>query len=932
MSSESLTKNNQLLSIVLPTYGVESYLQACLESILEVPCLLEILVVIDASPDASIEIARQFERQDSRVRVLENEKNKGLGASRNVGFRAAKGKYVLFADSDDLVVPDALARMVNSLEESGSDFATAPADEFGRTKSRVRYWTTTAPIFREGIQKSNIEAHPELIADHTAWTKVYRSSFWRSEKIEWAEGVKCEDVYASTQGYARAKNIDVIPEVSYLYRRRPGSITTNLTASRTLGDWARQTLLALAQLEDASEAKQYMVAKLLQTEIPSRVDVAAADLETEDALSLELCIAETVQRATLETIRETRPHVLEKLVASSWQTPSLKKQVERVSEILSQGDLKLAVQKDKEALAAQGGTPVVESSQPVLSVVMPTFNVSYWVEEAIRSILNQKFDDLELIIVDDASTDGTWERVQKWAARDSRVRAVRNPGHGGAQARNFGVASAEGKFLAFADGDDLIPAGAYDRMISKLQESGSQMLVGDFQKFWPSSTWRNSEAFGLSSEKTSTRLGLHPKLIGNRTCWNRLFRMDFWRENSIHFPSTPRANDILPMTLAMREADSIDVVPEVVYHYRARSGNGSMTAKLASSASVVGYFRQESLCAALIGSNAPAELSKSYWHTALGVDGWGNLSTYFKGQRDMLHFNDAEQVASGVRDLWRRAPQSVRRALGPHKSLTYELVSTSKVEAAAKLWAAGQASSLMREDAPGVLRAISVLERRDEFKDEIIQIYRGSVLRPLFDDKSDWNKETVEEIIQLSQELSSDIKLRECVVPETREGRMVEAILAGRESLIWRESRGQHVDAEVRLVVTSPAENELDIHVESPHLEFIHCLEIVKKMQKGESPLHFPLFLENAHARISPSLFEELREASWKFRAVVYDQLGTRRAPIEVSFELPELKKSATRVNQDELKILLGGTDRVRRAVEWRMAKLKRIASRGSKK
>src|SRR5918994_123987 len=261
------------VSAVVPAYGVEEYISACLASLLKLPSLLEAVVVIDASPDNSAYIAHQYAHSDKRVVVIENRRNLGLGASRNGGLAATRGKYVIFVDSDDLVVPGGIEAMVESLEASQSDFATACADEFSRGASRVRYWTTRAPIFRHGAVRTNVLSEPELIQDHTAWTKLFRRSFLLEHELTWPENTKCEDVATSARAYTLAEAVDVVPAVAYLYRRRPGSITTALSAGRTVGDWGRQPLSSLRIVGSVPNpaVTQVLIRKILSIEARSRL-------------------------------------------------------------------------------------------------------------------------------------------------------------------------------------------------------------------------------------------------------------------------------------------------------------------------------------------------------------------------------------------------------------------------------------------------------------------------------------------------------------------------------------------------------------------------------------------------------------------------------------------------------------------------------------
>ena len=127
----------------MPAYDVKDYLADCLDSILgQSHTALEVVVVDDGSTDGTGELADRIAESDSRVRVV-HQANAGLGAARNEGTRHATGEYLAFADSDDLVVEDAYARMVGALERSGSDLAIGAVE---RLDGERRFMT---PLMRE---------------------------------------------------------------------------------------------------------------------------------------------------------------------------------------------------------------------------------------------------------------------------------------------------------------------------------------------------------------------------------------------------------------------------------------------------------------------------------------------------------------------------------------------------------------------------------------------------------------------------------------------------------------------------------------------------------------------------------------------------------------------------------------------------------------
>lgn len=115
-----------------------------------------------------------------------------------------------------------------------------------------------------------------------------------------------------------------------------------------------------------------------------------------------------------------------------------------------------------------------QTGSPLVSVIMPAYNAELYIEEAIHSVLNQTVTDLELIVIDDYSTDGCHELAQEFAERDSRVTVLRNEVNSGvAVTRNRGIDLAKGEYIAFIDSDDVWHPEKLERQLTRMRESGS---------------------------------------------------------------------------------------------------------------------------------------------------------------------------------------------------------------------------------------------------------------------------------------------------------------------------------------------------------------------------------------------------------------------------------------------------------------------------
>src|SRR5918911_2171312 len=143
---------------------------------------------------------------------------------------------------------------------------------------------------------------------------------------------------------------------------------------------------------------------------------------------------------------------------------------------------------------------------PRISVVVPIYNVERYLVECLESVAAQTVADLEVVMVDDGSTDGSAAIARSFADRDARFRLVTQPNGGLGNARNTGVAAATGAFLAFLDSDDVLPADAYELLHGALAETGSDFATGNIQRL--SRTGTHQSRFAAKAFRR-TRLRTH---------------------------------------------------------------------------------------------------------------------------------------------------------------------------------------------------------------------------------------------------------------------------------------------------------------------------------------------------------------------------------------------------------------------------------------
>lgn len=215
---------------------------------------------------------------------------------------------------------------------------------------------------------------------------------------------------------------------------------------------------------------------------------------------------------------------------------------------------------------------------PRLSVVVPFHNVEGYLGDCLQSLARQTFHDVEVVLVDDGSRDGSAQVAKTFCERDQRFRLVTQVNQGLGPARNTGVRHAEGEYLAFVDSDDLVQRQAYERMVGSLDETGSSFAAADARRFSNSSgvreSWLHREPF--ADDRRATHVFEFPPLALDRMVWNKVYRRSFWDEFGYEFP--PIRYEDYPVTLrAHIDASAVDCIAAPVYYWRERESGESIT-------------------------------------------------------------------------------------------------------------------------------------------------------------------------------------------------------------------------------------------------------------------------------------------------------------------------------------------------------------------
>ena len=212
----------------------------------------------------------------------------------------------------------------------------------------------------------------------------------------------------------------------------------------------------------------------------------------------------------------------------------------------------------------------------LISVVVPVYNMGNSLDHCVASILSQEAADFEVILVDDGSTDDSWERCQRLAREDHRVRAFHTENRGSGPARNYGIEQACGRYVYFPDADDALAPCALRCMLDSIRRNGADLLVFGYQVLDENGHVRRSKSYpefvqdGDSIRQSyADYAGLKTRYGIQGAPWNKLFDMHVIREHGVAYPPLRRHQDEGFIARYMCHASKVQFITDVLYtHYQ----------------------------------------------------------------------------------------------------------------------------------------------------------------------------------------------------------------------------------------------------------------------------------------------------------------------------------------------------------------------------
>lgn len=466
-----MMNENIKVSVIIPVYNSAQYLAKCIESMLNQTLKeIEIICVDDGSTDESLDILNKYKKIDSRIKILTQE-NKYAGVARNNGMRIAKGEYLFFLDSDDFSSDTLLEKVYFKGKDTHADVVFFGAKQYYEETDTYKdanwYFNRKRLPQKDVFNKYDVPDEIFNITSVAPWTKVFRREFVQNEKLQYQDLKNSNDLYFVMLAECLADRITFVDEDLTYYRvGRKGSLQNSKDKD------------PLCFMKAMSAVYKELVKRKIYELIKRSFDNTYINTCRYNMTSTnDIDVKKIVYKAVYENSKciDCLDHE-----DAYYYNLAFVNVVRSAKKVLEFWDMQERKYNDEILCVKQS-----QINGPILiSVIVPVYNAEGYVSQTIDSLINQSLKDIEIICINDGSTDRSLNVLQTKYSNINKVSIYTQNNQGQSAARNNGVRLARGKYIYFIDSDDLLENTALETLFNKLNTNKLDILFFDAESFF----------------------------------------------------------------------------------------------------------------------------------------------------------------------------------------------------------------------------------------------------------------------------------------------------------------------------------------------------------------------------------------------------------------------------------------------------------------
>lgn len=585
------------VSVIIPAYDHAQFIGAAIDSVLaQTYRNYEIIVVNDGSPDDTEEVLRPY-LERGQIRYFWQE-NQGAAAARNLGIKMAEGELLAFLDDDDQWLPDKLEWQVPCLEESdalmavGTSLLQGASDMPCGSVRRQTYDVLTLADFFKGnpvgspgqalIRKSDlVRAGGFDVAiwgadDLDLWmrlSQVGEIRRYRRPCLLYRQHSSNASMDFRRMGVNTLKVISKHIESPYIRNRRRHQIHGYRFLFRYTGRkllWEAARYWRDGRRDDGINALREVF----------RVFKAAIIRDPKLAFSFAHAVIKTPWKLHKHQNSDYRRHGVSQLEDAKPHHP-----IESAS--FDSPHLPLAPSPRLVECLLEGGEA---NATPIASIVIPFFNGRKWLPQIKDQVNKQTWNNIEVVLVNDGSTNIKQEELEDFFKDDSRYRIIFKQNSGAGAARNTGLKLSRGKYIFFYDIDDLLAPTIVEEAIQSAELYNADVVIFEYETIKDAGIANKSikPLHGSNIKSKDKRIfnlaDIDYRFDFSPNCWNKCYSRAFLIENQVSFSNTRSSNDFKFSVCSLFAAEKITYLQRKLYGYRTHNAD-NITSNLSKTSS-----------------------------------------------------------------------------------------------------------------------------------------------------------------------------------------------------------------------------------------------------------------------------------------------------------------------------------------------------------
>lgn len=543
---DKTSQNCVKVSIVIPVCNVERYLRECLDSAVNQTLDdIEIICVNDGSVDGSLEILKEYASKDFRVKIIDKD-NAGYGHAMNIGMDMAQGEYIGIIESDDYVLEEMYATLYDVAVENNLDFVKSDFYRFyGEGEDLVKEYNKIArDDFNYGVLINPAQEQDAFRFIMNTWSGLYKTSFLRDNVIRHNEtpGASFQDNGFWFKNNVFGRRTMIVDQAFYMNRRDNPDSSVYDPQKVYCGNIEYNLIYKFLKEEGLYE-------KFSEVYVFKRFHTCKF----------------TINRIAQELRRDYISYISEEFIY-------MESRGELVSRYLSNADWNVIrwIMRDPDEYYYVG-----LNDEIVVSVILPVYNVAPYLDKCLNSIEQQTLRKIEIICVDDGSTDESYKIIKRHQNQDHRIRIVAQENRGAGTARNVGMKLARGKYLSFLDADDWIEKDTYSHAVAKAENFDADIVIYRAYLYENTTGKETKNNYSIKTAKLPEKVvfsrydissNLFSSIMG--WAWDKLYRASFVFNSGLQFQEQRTTNDMFFVYASLLKAPRITVLDEYLYHQR----------------------------------------------------------------------------------------------------------------------------------------------------------------------------------------------------------------------------------------------------------------------------------------------------------------------------------------------------------------------------